>query len=107
MARNSFRLAAWAADELEALVILENPETSYVWDYEATLDEFKAPSTDATWAVCLFGGSTQRHTRLRCWNFVPSGLDTLLDYPGSLHLRRPILQPGPRGERVGGSASRP
>jgi hypothetical protein len=37
IARHAWELAEWASKELRAVVCLENPRMSYIWDYYATI----------------------------------------------------------------------
>ena len=73
VARHTLNLVEWLAKK-GAAVSMENPESSWLWkylDFDADLEP-----VDVTISACLFGASYQKHTRLRCWNWVPP---TLLD----------------------------
>ena len=75
IARRAFALANWAADELGALVSLENPRRSYLWQF---LDKY--PVAESVWhdvhfSPCLHGAAFQKPTTLRCWNWRPKKLE--------------------------------
>ena len=74
IAKRAFELAAWAADELGALVSVENPAKSYLW---LLADKFKMAETqyvDVDLDACMFGATYKKPTKLRCWNWEPSKL---------------------------------
>ena len=70
----SWKLALWAASR-GMLVSMENPRSSYLWEF---LDEEEGDGegwTDVVFAQCRFGASYQKPTRLRCWNWHPQKLE--------------------------------
>ena len=71
IARNTLDLAEYLA-RLGAAVSVENPDSSYLWDY-LDLDESLSP-VDARFSACRFGAPFQKHTRVRCWNWLPASL---------------------------------
>ena len=84
VARKAYRLACWAADELEALVSLENPSRSYLWDLVRGERQADTNYEDAVFSPCLYGATYQKTTRLRCWNWIPEKLTTACSLKGDV-----------------------
>ena len=56
IAKNAHELAVWAAKELKAVVILENPRLSYLWPFiDGTLSGREPAWQDIIISQCLFG----------------------------------------------------
>ena len=55
-----------------AFVTLENPESSYLWNY---LDfDAGVEFEDICLTACMFGAPYMKATRIRCWNWAPNSL---------------------------------
>ena len=63
MASNASRVAAWAADELDAWVTLENPETSYVWPFATKCFYYFGKFQDIAFSTCMYDSPLRRHTK--------------------------------------------
>ena len=74
VAKRAFELARWAADELDAMVSLENPAKSYLWLLADKFRQADVVYEDIVFDACMFGASYKKPTRLRCWNWCPSKL---------------------------------
>ena len=74
IARNAYSLARWAREELKAFVSMENPESSYLWLVVSDLDQASDKYSDVVFSPCCFGADVQKHTKLRCWGWLPSSL---------------------------------
>ena len=56
IARHAWELAEWASKELRAVVCLENPRMSYIWDYYATISSSSTQRwKDVLLSQCQFG----------------------------------------------------
>ena len=73
--KNAYKFAVWAADELGAMVSMENPRRSYLWDYVAREPQADSDYTDVHFSPCLHGATYQKPTKLRCWNWYPKRLE--------------------------------
>ena len=67
VATESFALAAWAFGELRALVTLENPHSSYLWQFMDHSDVEQGTFSDRTFSQCMYGTPYRKDTRLRVW----------------------------------------
>ena len=67
-------LAEWAAAELKAVVTIETPESSYLWDYWGKGEVPGVKVEDITFSQCHFGTAYRKNTRLRCYNETPTAL---------------------------------
>ena len=77
VAEQAYDLATWAAEELCAVVSMENPRNSYLWDFVAGL-----PQTDSEYSDVLFCSCFQKPNRLRCWNWHPTKLEKMCSLEG-------------------------
>jgi hypothetical protein len=68
---NTFRLASWAADELGALVTIENPARSHIWRYADKVVATLIEHEDLTYSACMYGVPYRHDRRVRCWNWAP------------------------------------
>jgi hypothetical protein len=57
IARQAWDLAVWAAKELKAVVMIENPKTSYLWEFLASIHPSSSPQPWCDYIVsqCRFG----------------------------------------------------
>ena len=67
IARNALDFAESLARDVGAVVTMENPESSWLWDYLET--DANIDYHDVCFSTCLFGAPYQKHTR----NRVPLG----------------------------------
>ena len=74
IAKRAFEVATWAADELGALVSIENPAKSYLWLVAEKFKKAETQHADIDFEACMFGTPYRKPTRLRCWNWEPSEL---------------------------------
>ena len=72
VARHTLELVEWAVVHLHAFVTMENPESSYMWNF-LTFDE-SLDYSDVVFSPCLFGADFAKPTRLRCWGWCPRSL---------------------------------
>ena len=74
IALRAWDLAVWLADSLNAKVSLENPQSSYLWEF---LDQEGTPHAyeDVTVSMCRYGADYNKDTRLRWLNGKLDGLD--------------------------------
>ena len=73
IARNTLDLVEWLARDVGAAVSVENPKTSFLWAYLDFAED--VPYSDILFSACMFGAPYQKHTRLRCWNWLPPSLE--------------------------------
>ena len=69
----AWNLASWAASR-GMLVSMENPRTSYLWEFVEEHGDGGEAWTDVAFAQCRFGAPHQKPTTLRCWNWHPHKL---------------------------------
>ena len=74
IAEAAWRLACWAADR-GMIVSIENPRTSYMWNFFEQLDGEGEGAHDIVLSQCRFGAPYQKPTILRCWNWYPQKLE--------------------------------
>jgi len=67
IAKESFSLAAWAHGELDAVVTLENPQSSYIWQFVDQSPLELGSFEDRTFSQCRYGTAYRKDTRLRIW----------------------------------------
>ena len=82
VAEQAYDLATWAAEELGAVVSMENPRNSYLWDFVAGLPQTNDEYHDVLFCSCRFGECFQKPTRLRCWNWNPTKLGKMCSLEG-------------------------
>ena len=81
IARSAFAFAVWAA-ERGFFVSLENPRTSYLWDFLEGENAGEKIFEDFYFSPCMFGAPFQKPTTLRCWGWQPKGLAKLCSLHG-------------------------
>ena len=74
IAENTLELAEWAAVSLDAVVTIENPGTSYLWEFWGPSRVKDVLVDDLFLSQCCFGTPYRKNTRLRCYGKVPSKL---------------------------------
>ena len=74
IADTAWDLARWAADQ-GMLVSLENPRSSYLWEFVERSGDSGEGWHDVTLSQCRFGAPYQKPTILRCWNWRPEKLE--------------------------------
>ena len=75
MIENTFRLASWAADELDALVTVENPAHSHIWKFADKVVATLIEHEDLTYSACMYGVAYRHDRRVRCWNWTPQAFN--------------------------------
>ena len=73
IALTAYDLARWAA-ERGALVSIENPRRSYIWEYLESERPGGSHGIDVAFCACMYGAPYRKETLLRCWNWKPKAL---------------------------------
>jgi hypothetical protein len=84
IAAAAYNFAVWAANDLGALVSVENPATSYLWRFVDLLPQADVLFSDIDLSACMFHAPYQKHTRLRCWNWAPTKLNKVCRLNGTV-----------------------
>ena len=71
----SFSLATWAHGELKAVEALENPSSSYMWQFAEQSSIDLGTFNDRTFSQCMYGTPYRKDTRLRVWGAGFRGMD--------------------------------
>ena len=71
IALRAFDLALWAHAKHKAIVTIENPEMSYIWDFVGERGFVVENQTDVVFSHCMYGKPYRKHTKVRCFGWSP------------------------------------
>ena len=80
----AYDLARWAAGR-GALVSMENPRRSYLWEFLESERPQGDHGIDSYFCACMHGADYRKETTVRCWNWRPKGLCQMCVLDGDLY----------------------